>query len=237
MKINFNTPIYFKSLDMRQINGINFPKDFTCRSNSEKPYNVKIFEDYDSYVVHISDNKFRTVPNAEQEIYLDKNLNYMTVDNMFTEDEFRGEGLGICMHLINVVEMLENKKIKKIELNAASRAIPFHAKLGFKANSQTFRLLDYNLNSVANDTAEDFSTNSQDARMLLKSYMHPELKIKIGNKILDEYISKALKIKTKDEQKKMFKYILPMTLTRDDVIKNKDFYNKLFKKYKIDYEI
>lgn len=238
MKINCRPQISFQSLRMKQLHGINFPENFDCSSRRNKKYNVSVHEEYDAYQIYFSDNKYRPLPNAEQEITLYKDQDYMYVDNMYTQDSFRGDGLGICMHLVNIIEMFENDNIKRIELFATSEAIPFHSKFGFRPceNWNNATMLK-NIRAIAADDTPELSQYSLEAAMLLKTYISPELKSQIGNKIIHNYIQKAVKIKSKAEQKEIFESPIQMVLTRENVMNNKKFYNKLFKKYKIDYQI
>lgn len=236
MNINHISPITFGKLSMHRRNGLKFPNDFLCISSNNTPYNITIREEYGAYQVYFlpgTDDE----PHAEQEINIYQGQDYMSVDNMYTNTESRKEGLGSCMHLINIIEMLENN-IKRIELLAVASAIPFHSKLGFKPyNNWEYLSLRQNILQIANDNSPEMETESKLASQLLKAYYTPDLKAKLGNKLLYNYIQKALKIKTKEEQKSMFKHPLFMVLSRKDVLKNKEFYNKLFNKYGIDYQI
>ena len=246
MKINFLSQIPFNSLAFRKLNNLNFPQDFQCISNSNTVYDVSVGNNYGSYQVYFSDGIEREESNAELEIVLNKDEDYLYVDNMYTEDEFRGEGLGICMHLTNIIEMMENN-FKGIELYSVASAIPFHSKLGFKPNDkwnympisnvQKLNPLQENLKCIIDDKTPELQEYSDVAKEILRSYMSPEDKAKISNKVIYNYIKKSLKIKSKEEQKTMFKYPIQMILTKKDIIKNKKFYNKLFNKYCIDYQI
>ena len=82
----------------------------------------------------------------------------------------------------------------------------------------------------------------QSARQLLekiKQHEEPELQreaIKEANEITKGYIEKALKTKYGSDIYP-FNYGMGMELTKDTVIKNKDFYNTLFQNHGIDYKI
>ena len=62
-------------------------------------------------------------------------------------------------------------------------------------------------------------------------------KIKQGNKLLYEYIAAVNKYKLNRDEDFILSPGFDMELKREAVIKNKDFFNKLFKKSGIDYQI
>jgi hypothetical protein len=156
---------------------------------------------------------------------------------METDPTSRGGGLGTCMHLTNIIEMMEND-VSKIELTAAPSAIPFHIKCGFKPDMKYGKnYANQNIRAIANDDTPELAQYAQEAQNLLKSYLSPELKNKLANKLMVKYTKSAIKIMDTEEQKCLFPKCVDMVLTKKDVIKNKKFYNKLFDKYQIDYQI
>ena len=80
----------------------------------------------------------------------------------------------------------------------------------------------------------------QSARQLLekiKQHQEPEIQrgaIKEANEITKGYIEKALETKHGSEIYP-FSYGMGMELTKENIIKNKDFYNNLFAQHGIDY--
>lgn len=240
MKINFSAQINFNSLAMYKSNGAKIPEDFICRANDREKtsYNVSIKRrDYiDGFEVRFN-NKKSLESIADEEFMIRPEIKYMYVDNMFTDDDKRGSGLGTCMHLINIVQMLEND-LDRIELTAASTAIPFHTKLGFKPNCNcNNEYILKNIKTIAYDTSPELSQYSEQAKQLLKTRLNLSLKNKLANKIMLDYTKAAIKIMSVEEQQYLFPHCIDMTLTRKDVLKNNDFYNKLFDKYHIDYQI
>ena len=83
-----------------------------------------------------------------------------------------------------------------------------------------------------------FSKNIQEAKKFLK-YSTSEIRTNIneGNAILDRYIQNVLANKLHKDENFSFNSGFEMMLTKKDVIENKDYYNSLFKKYGIDYQI
>ncbi len=240
MKINFATPLAFNSLYIYRKQGINFPEDFTCNTTdkNQTPYNVSIYKNkhlgfYETRFINNNNSQLE----ATQEMMIWPEIDYMFVDNMETYQGNRGKGLGTCMHLTNIIEMMENN-VKRIELTAASSAIPFHIKCGFKpAMEWGNNFTTENIRTIAYDKNPELEKYSKQAQELLKTRLSPELKTKLANKILLGYTKKAVKIISTEKQKYIFPHSVTMTLTREDVIKNKNFYNKLFEKYQIDYQI
>ena len=72
---------------------------------------------------------------------------------------------------------------------------------------------------------------------LLNSKMESDKKAQIGCKIMDLFIQDVINKYPEQTTKWIFDSNMQMVLTKDQVIKEKDFYNKLFKKHNIDYEI
>lgn len=243
MKINFSAPISFNSLAMYKLNGAKIPEDFSCRTsdNNRTFYDISIKRcDYiDGFEVRFDDiNTFSKIePIADEEIMIRPEINYMYVDNMFTDDDKRGNGLGTCMHLVNIIEMMENN-VDRIELRASSSAVAFHTKLGFKPiGFMDQNSMNANIRAIAEDNTPKLLKHSQDAKALLKSHMSTELRTKLALKLVENYTKDAIKVKNREEQEYLFPNCIEMSLTKKDVLKNKGKYNKLFKKYNIDYEI
>lgn len=240
MKINFASPISFNALEMYKANNIKFPCDFSCRTKDQNRtlYNVSVNENKNIgyYEVKFT-NDNEIYPTAEQEMMIWPEIDYMFVDNMETDESNRGNGLGTCMHLTNIIEMMENN-IERIELIAAPSAIPFHTKCGFKPNIKLDNEYSLkNFKTIAYDNTPELLEFSEEAKQLLKTRLNPSLKNKLANKILLNYTKAAIKIMSTEEQKYIFPHCIDMTLTRKEVLRNKDFYNKLFDKYYIDYKI
>lgn len=240
MKINFESPISFNSLTIYNKNGINFPKDFDCntKDKNKTPHNITVQKNkvMGAYEVQLTD-KYNSHLAAVQELMIWPEFNYIFIDNMKTEPGSRGKGLGTCMHLTNIIEMMENN-IGKLELSAAPSAIPFHVKCGFKPDINWENEYERkNIRAIAYDSNLELAEYAQKAQNLLKTHMNPKEKSKRANKILFDYTRKAVKIMNTKEQKNLFPHSISMVLTREDVLKNKNFYNKLFDKYGIDYQI
>ena len=55
------------------------------------------------------------------------------------------------------------------------------------------------------------------------------------NEVLGEYLDKV--IAEKSQKQHPINYTMPMTLTDENILKNKEFFNQLFKKHGIDYNV
>ena len=235
MQIYFNPT--FTALTTHKLNGINVLDNFTCRSKKLDLYEVTTTRDpiFDTFITKIKDD-MQLDPIAQNEFSVQKNIQYMYIDSMYTINEERNRGLGTCLHLSAIIEMLKND-IKLLELYSKSSAIPFHIRLGFKPSDKWSENLERNLESISQETDERLVKYTQDAQQILNSELDKNTKGNLTNNLIYRYLKDAIKIKDVDE----LKYTIPtgiiMSLHRDDVIKNKKLYNLLFEKYNIDFQI
>ena len=159
----------------------------------------------------------------------------MYISNMSTIPEKQQLGLGTGLHLLNVVEMLENKDIKEINLCATPNAIPFHIKFGFYPSSEFYEEIEPNIEVISKDEDSKFRRFAVAAKELLSLPVEDSEKSRIANSLLYEYTKFA--ILQKRDLQYCFENSVPMVLKKETVLENKDFYNKLFRKYDIDYRI
>ncbi len=238
MRINCVNNISFQKLPMRKDKGRNIIDDFVYRAQDSNrtmytvSHNQFIHDSYD--IKFQNDDEF--VPAASQQINIYPET--ILVDSMYTNPEFQYKyGFGKSMHLINIIEMLENNAAL-IELEAVSEAIPFHTSMGYYPNGKWRNGLSKNIKSISNDNTAELSKYAEIAKLLLKSCNMSEIALSIlGNNLLNQYTKAALEIKPKRDLKYLFSRSTNMTLKRKDVLKNKDFYNNLYDKYEIDYHI
>lgn len=153
----------------------------------------------------------------------------------------KGLRLGELLRLSSIIEMFENK-INKLKIYSKDTAIYFHSKYKFEPSITSFKDRDEALKSIINNPQKGMEKFIQSARQLLekiKQHEEPEIQretIKEANEITKGYIEKALKTKYGSDIYP-FNYGMGMELTKDTVIKNKDFYNTLFQNHGIDYKI
>ena len=149
--------------------------------------------------------------------------------------------LGELLRLSSIIELFENK-MQKLKIYSKDTAIYFHAKYKFQPDIDSFKDRDEALKSILENPKKGFETLIQSAQVLLekiKQHKEPEFQrnaIKEANQITNNYIKKILNSKEgyKDYP---FNYGMGMELTKENIIENKDFYNKLFIQHGIDYKI
>lgn len=165
----------------------------------------------------------------------------------------KNKGIGTVLHLSHIMEMLENN-LDAVKFYSIKDAVFFHSKLGFKPDIDNFFDLEtvlYFLESNKSPGLQLFSEKAarlrNEIRLCLKeNFIRNEnsdidKKLTVETKIFDEgncLIDRYIKVCEKlSSQESVFKTGFRMVLTREDVLKNRDFYNALFKKFDIDYQI
>lgn len=156
-------------------------------------------------------------------------------------------GYGEVLRLNSIVTLLENN-LKKITIFSMNDAIPFHHKYKFhpvvSGRDEELEILNeisYEKNPLL------VKQKSQSIKMMdeiLISGMFPSLKASKSNvsAFLDDYLSEIEKNKIEWFSGKHIRKVnlgvhLNMELDRDTILKNRDFFNRLFEKHKFDYKI
>lgn len=153
----------------------------------------------------------------------------------------KGLRLGELLRLSSIIELFENK-MQKLKIYSKDTAIYFHSKYKFQPDIDSFKDRDEALKSIINNPQKGMENFIQSAKKLLEKLQQnnePEFQrnaIQEANKITKGYIEKALETKYGDEIYP-FNYGMGMELTKDTIVKNRDFYNNLFKNHGIDYKI
>ena len=243
MKITpVNCNISFQRIQMKDNKGIKIFDNLKCSSDSrnfdEQNVSINPFAryNYNNYRIEFK-NKKRGL-TAQENIGLYPWTDYLFINNM--DSFYERCGLGTCMHLINIIEMLENK-IKNFKITSKDSAIYFHSKYKFEPAVTSFEDRKKLLQTIVNDRSNGFEDLSLTAQRLNKyfqnriSWQSQQEFQKQTNKLLQEYIKRALDKKEID--KHSFKWTMDMCLTEENVRKNRDFFNGLFKKHGIDYTI
>lgn len=169
-------------------------------------------------------------------------------DNMFgyfmeVGQEYRNKNFrfGEILRLSSIIEMIENK-IKTLNIYSKDTAIYFHSKYKFKPDIHQFDTRNKALESIINNPQKGFETFIEKAVEILKKIKNtdsPELQRTLRNDtniLTREYLQQVLKTEG-SRNTHPFDYGMDMTLTRETILENKDFFNALFKKHGIDYEI
>ena len=163
--------------------------------------------------------------------------NSIVGSSMFVKEDERKKGLGELLRLTSIVEMLENK-YDSIKLKSLPSAVQFHAKYGFRPNvkaSENETLIQKAL----------YEININDEQMaprviaMIKDIEDNGIKNSKHNyseeidDILAEYINKH-KLDWSDTK---LTINIPMSLSKKTLEASADEYNKMFKKFNLDYTI
>ncbi len=162
---------------------------------------------------------------------------YIDVEPEYRRKNYR---FGEILRLVSIMEMLENK-INKFVICAKDNAIYFHAKYKFEPAVTSFSTRDKLLETVINDNSKKFSDLSGEAAQLkekISSALSAEEQRNLcseTNLLLSRYIRRAEL--ENNINKHQFNWPMDMVLTSEQIYKNKNYFNRLFKKHGIDYSI
>ena len=159
--------------------------------------------------------------------------------NIFIHDEYRKKyRLGEVLRLASIMHMVENK-IGSIKITSKDSALYFHARYGFKPDFKEFYARDRLLEGISKD--KSFPEFAKEALKLLTLTNDPDpasqrAVCKEANELLKRYIERALKSPAPEKHHPP-RYSVDMSLKCDEVLENRDFYNRLFERNSIDYRI
>ncbi len=159
-------------------------------------------------------------------------------------DEYKQKGFnfGEILRLSSIIEIMENK-VKNFGIISKDSAIYFHAKYKFKPDL-AFSDRDKFLKILSDDKSngyEKFSQKAQDLTDKLKIAIEnaditQQRKIcSETNEVLGEYLDGV--IAEKSQKQHPLNWTMPMTLTDENILKNKEFFNQLYQKHGIDYNV
>lgn len=197
---------------------------------------------YNNETVTALKNRFGKTLGSES-FYFEENNPNITGTLISVEPEYRQKNyrFGEILRLSSIIMMLKNN-IQNLEIYSKKTAVFFHAKYKFEPAITQFSERNSVLKDIITNCKNDYENIKSEAQQLLEKALENkepnvqrELCIKT-NQLLNKYLTQILK--TKDEYKKHpLDSGLSMKLTRKNIIENKDFFNQLFKKHGIDYEI
>lgn len=245
-----NSIISFKNIPIKKLKGINVPVNYKIK---EKDSEEDIFIN-----THPKEKKGKFYTSINKGILNNLSQNEFSIDlkNKTLEDETmrvfdindRKKGYGAIMHLNNIIEVLEND-LEKIELFSLQEAILFHAKYKFQPkvkNYEDIRDIMFCISQKNCDNFPELKKITQKAAnffddMFYTSIFNNKNKdiIKDANDIMQEYFDtvNSKKLSISEQEYYALNTSIDMFLTKDRILKNKDFFNKLFEKYNIDYKI
>lgn len=201
-----------------------------------------------------SENKsyIKIINNAKEVIgreilSLYKDMKYMYGFNISVLPKYRNTGanskhrLGELLRLSSIITMLKNK-YKSIKIYSINEAVYFHSKYKFEPNIEDINEAKLVLKSISEDLSPQFSDIAKNAKkLLLKKPNKKNLKSKIDylnkvNDLVNIYIKKVLLL-TKNGEGHDFAKGFDMILTEETIKKHAKFFNNLFKKHGINYQI
>ena len=149
---------------------------------------------------------------------------------------------GEILRLFSVMEILANNS-SGIKIVSKDTAIYFHSKYKFIPDFNEFSKRDSILHDIISDKSPEFSPLSDEAQDMLSKINSAgdnlELQRELTSKTNDlarRYIEFALE-KPDPQKNHPLNSCIDMILTRENVIKNKEFFNSLFEKHGIDFRI
>lgn len=183
-----------------------------------------------------------------------KEINHGYIETLSNQ---RHKGIGEILRLSSIMELKENN-LNAIKIEALSPAVPFHLHYNFqpdvKDKDTAYKLLcDIASN---NDVAEKYRKEANELRRALPEEEEPDSALEALKADFSQGKSKHIEL-SKSLAKKFNEFItrfvnahqnnwdeakfdfdrLPMVLTKEKIAKCSDFFNKLFQKHGIDYEV
>lgn len=228
-KINFSGKVNIKRCSIfNRIKNCNFSVEHPTLKNLD--ISTKHNISGDSFETNIVNNGIKL---AKEFFDIDKKSKTFNGRKIHTLENYRGKHLAEILRLSSIITMLENG-LKKIQISSFLETMPFHAKYKFKpkvTNSyEAICIIRHIANSKNKELAKEASTILKNQNNLSTGEV-----CKLAENLIKRF-SKNITPK-KVTRNRIHVNIIDMTLTKEDVIKNKDFFNSLFKKHNIEYKI
>lgn len=245
-------------ISFKQIPIVNYKKEdgeikivspYTLPQKYDRDVFVKIkTEDFDDdeFKIQITDGQVEIASNDFRIFKEEKVLKNAGMD--VWDKNYRGKGFGVVMHLNSVIEVLEND-LDRIDLYSMAEAVLFHGKCKFVPNFHDRDSIEEALYQISLKDYKNFprieSSVDKAVKYLNEIFLTGGInclnrdKLKYAQDIVTEYIEavNTKKLTSEERQEYGFATGFDMVLTKDRILENKDFFNNLFKKYHIDYEI
>lgn len=238
----------FKKIPIEKINNVNLSPEYKFVTKDYHDYFVRSdFDSYDKKLYTAIDNEEDiNIANNDAEINLAAKTLYANNMCVFSTNK-RRQGLGIVLHLNNVINLLENN-LDNIKLFSLGTAVLFHSKCKFEPDIKDTKTLMEILSEISDKDVSNFPeikdvAQRADDFVLIAGYKNGikdyQKFLQEGNEIVSEYLNivSSKKLNYIDSCEYGLFEGMNMILTKEKILENKDFYNKLFKKYNIDYEI
>lgn len=220
-------------------------QNFRIKNNIFGTLNIGIrdyADGYNRWIIEIKNNLNKVF--GKEILSMDTDTKSMFGYDIIVEPEYRRKGhrFGELMRLFSIIEMNENKS-PVLKIFSKGSAIYFHSKYKFLPSNTRLHDCNRMLQTIAEDSSPEFKDLRQRAQTLSnimkESQNSAENKRSIcaeANNLAEEYINRAL-TSGETDIKHSFYYGTDMTLTRERVLENKEFFNALYQKHGIDYQI
>lgn len=152
-----------------------------------------------------------------------------------TNENYRRQHLGELSRLASVITMLKNG-LKEINILSIDDAVLYHSKYKFEPNIESQQSAILILKHITSSNSEVFAAKAKKIIADFRKTDDTETLYKATNKLVSEYIEE-MKTQQSKTSKPFTYWGLDMRLTRENVIKNRDFFNSLLEKHDIDYKI
>lgn len=231
----------FEALKFKNIGKVKLFEDFPIKLKSgevEKDCFVKASTDTARYYIDVVNDSGRRLGMSTSNNLKDKSVLYNNnIQNLHKDWNF--QGVGSTMRLGQIIVLLENPKLNKISLFSMGDAVYFHSKFKFKPAITDYSELTGKLEDILIHSGDKrFSQNVEEAKKFLElNKFEKKSNLKEGNAILDRYLQNVIANNLHKDQKFHVYSGFDMELAKKDILANKDFYNSLFQKYGIDYQI
>lgn len=220
-------------------------QNFNIENNIFGTLNIGIrdyADGYNRWIIEIKNNLNKLF--GKEILSMDTDTKSMFGYDIIVEPEYRRKGhrFGELMRLFSIMEMNENKS-PELKIFSKGSAIYFHSKYKFLPSSICFHDRDRMLQTISEDFSPEFldlRQKAQELRNIAKSTQNNAEKQRSlcpeTNNLAAEYIDRAI-TKGESDVKHSFYYGTDMILTRERLLENKEFFNKLYQKHRIDYQI
>lgn len=173
----------------------------------------------------------------EQKILMGK---YIEVDPEYRKGlRKRGHNFGELLRLSSIMAMMKNN-LDSINIFSKGSAVFFHSKYKFEPDMSDYFERDAMLKFVSNEKSEKFQDLAKRASDILaesknsgNTHVGRELTNK-ANELMKEYIQRAMQ-KSNPERHHRLTVGMDMKLSRENVLRNRDYFNALYKKHGIDF--
>ncbi len=173
---------------------------------------------------------------------------YIYSKNVYVGEAYQDSGfrIGEILKLTSIMMMVKNN-LEKIKLYSPNPFVFFHAKYKFEPELSAFNETKNALNAVINSKEANMQPIKQRAREFLKVFSTkeqekgtPEYKnlLQEISKNINDFMLQMLKNDRKiTPRRQPFTEGFSLVLTKEKVAQNKEFFNELYRKHDIDFQI